>query len=270
MKLIINIIKIKIKQHSKVKYLGCLLDENLSGESMATKMLGKINGKLKFLYRKQNYLDRSLRRLLLNALIQPHFDYACTAWYPGLNKRLSKKIQTAQNKCIRFFLNLKNTAHIGITEFKAINWLPTKNRIDQCVCVNIMKFFKGIAPAYSGEIFHPVNQGRATRRSKFKLEFPFRKSNAGQKSLSYLGPKIWNSLPSKLKSSNNINTFKHRIKENFFLSLQKEEDDIAICLLLRTVFEFLIFCRRKPFFRSHFFGYTSGGTIMETRLHWPF
>ena len=37
---------IKIKQHSKVKYLGCLLDENLSGESMATKMLGKINGKL--------------------------------------------------------------------------------------------------------------------------------------------------------------------------------------------------------------------------------
>ena len=61
---------IKIKQHSKVKYLGCLLDENLSGESMETKMLGKINGKLKFLYRKQNYLDRSLRRLLLNALIQ--------------------------------------------------------------------------------------------------------------------------------------------------------------------------------------------------------
>ena len=41
---------IKIKQHSKVKYL---LDENLSGASMATKMLRKINGKLKFLYMKQ-------------------------------------------------------------------------------------------------------------------------------------------------------------------------------------------------------------------------
>ena len=30
---------------------------------------------------------------------------------------------------------------------------------------------------------------------------------------------------------------------------------------------FSFFCRRKPFFRSHFFGYTSGGTIMKTRLH---
>ena len=101
---------IMIKQHSMVTYLGCILDENLSGESMATRMLGKINGKLKFLYRKQNFLDGSLRRLLFNALIQPHFDYACTSGYPMLNKRLSKKIQAAQNKCIRFYLNLKNTA----------------------------------------------------------------------------------------------------------------------------------------------------------------
>ena len=98
---------------------------------------------------------------------------ACTACYPGLNKRLSKKIQTAQNKCIRFFLNLKNTAHIGITEFKAINWLPTKNRIDQCVCVNIMKFFKGIAPAYSGEIFHPVNQRPSNAKIQIQIGISF-------------------------------------------------------------------------------------------------
>ena len=71
-------------------HLGSVLDEDLSGESMATKMLGKINGKLKFRYGKQNFLDSSLRSLLLNALIQPHFDYAFTSWYPMLNKRLPK------------------------------------------------------------------------------------------------------------------------------------------------------------------------------------
>ena len=46
---------IEIKRHSVVTYLGSVLDENLSGESMATKMLGKINGKLKFLYRKKKF-----------------------------------------------------------------------------------------------------------------------------------------------------------------------------------------------------------------------
>ena len=39
---------ITIKQNSMVTNLGCILDENLSRESMATRMLGKINSKLKF------------------------------------------------------------------------------------------------------------------------------------------------------------------------------------------------------------------------------
>ena len=42
----------EIKQHSKVTYLGCILDD-LSGESMATKLLSLVNDRLKFLYRKQ-------------------------------------------------------------------------------------------------------------------------------------------------------------------------------------------------------------------------
>ena len=141
-----------------VKYLGCDLDENLSGKSMATNMLGKISGKLKFLYRKQSFLENSLRRLLLNAFIQPYFDYACTTWFPVLNKGLSKNKQSAQNRRICFHLNLKNTAHVGATEFKAINLIPTKNRVDQHTCVNIMKFFNGIAPVYADEIFQPIDQ----------------------------------------------------------------------------------------------------------------
>ena len=51
-----------IKQHSVVTYLGYILEEKLLGESKATKMLGKINGKIKFLYINQSFLDNSLRR----------------------------------------------------------------------------------------------------------------------------------------------------------------------------------------------------------------
>ena len=40
---------IQIKQHSNVKYLGCLMDETMSGEAMALHVIHKINNKLKFL-----------------------------------------------------------------------------------------------------------------------------------------------------------------------------------------------------------------------------
>ena len=79
---------IQIKQRSKVKYLGCMLDETMLRETMALSVINKINNKLKFIYQKNRFLTPNLRRLLCNALIQPHFDYACSAWYPNLTKKL--------------------------------------------------------------------------------------------------------------------------------------------------------------------------------------
>ena len=63
---------IKIKQHSQVLYLACILDNKMSGNPMASKVLGKINGKIKFLYRKHSFLNSHLKHVLCNALIQPH------------------------------------------------------------------------------------------------------------------------------------------------------------------------------------------------------
>ena len=57
---------IQIIQHSKVKYLGCLLDKTMSGEAMALKDLYEINNKLKFLYLKNSFLAPVVRRLLCN------------------------------------------------------------------------------------------------------------------------------------------------------------------------------------------------------------
>ena len=77
-----------LKQRNTIEYLGCYLDSNLNGESMACRVLKKINTKLNFLWRQSNYLNYSSRRLLCNALIQPHFDYGCTSWYPLISKAL--------------------------------------------------------------------------------------------------------------------------------------------------------------------------------------
>ena len=72
------------------------MDETMSGEPMALKIINKINGKLKFLYRKISFLTPGLRRMLCNALIQPHFDYAYSAWYPNLNAKLKKTADNAK------------------------------------------------------------------------------------------------------------------------------------------------------------------------------
>ena len=48
----------------------------MSGESVALKVINKINSRHKFLPRKNKFLTPALRSLLCNALIQLYFDYA--------------------------------------------------------------------------------------------------------------------------------------------------------------------------------------------------
>ena len=73
-----------------VTYLGCVLEENLSGKTIALLLIKKINTR-RLLYRKNRFLSQSLHRLLCNVIIQPHFDYVCSGLYPNLNKNLKKK-----------------------------------------------------------------------------------------------------------------------------------------------------------------------------------
>ena len=125
---------LKVKQYLEVTCLGCILDEYLSGESMALNVVSKIKKRLIFLYLKNHFLSLQLWRLLCYALIQPHFDYPCSVWYPNLNNILKTKLQTLQKKYVRFCLQLDNKAHVGITEFKQINWLPVNSLIINISC----------------------------------------------------------------------------------------------------------------------------------------
>ena len=118
----------------------------MSCEPMALKVINKINGKLKFIYRENRYLTKELRRMLCNALVQPHSDYECPAWYPNLNEETKKKIQIMQNKSMRFCLKLDKMHHISESEFKLINWLPTSKRVDQCINTTTYNFVNNTSP----------------------------------------------------------------------------------------------------------------------------
>ena len=187
----------QIKQHSRVKYLGCILSKTMSGETMTLSNINKINNELKFLYRKSRFLTPTLRRFHCNVLIQSHFDCACSAWYTDLTKKLKNRIQTSQNKYIRFCLQLDKMTHISHKKFEILNWFPVN------------------------EVFQTVPENNIQTRGGFlKLKCPFRKNNAGQMALSYIGPTIGSKTPDMLRQTNNLNTFKRNLKEHYLKELK--------------------------------------------------
>ena len=204
---------VKIKQYTKITYLSCILDEFLSGESMALQDLNKTNSRLRFLYRKNRFLKKPFRKLICIVMIQPFFDYVGSAWYPRLRKDLQKQLQVSQNNCVRFCLHLGKKTQIRVAEFKEINWLNINDRFSQCDLSNIYKFFNSGNPEYFNEIYFSTEPSNIHTRSFQSLKQPLRKSNKGLNSASYSGPLLWNNLPIEIKRSGSTNSFKHNVKK---------------------------------------------------------
>ena len=165
-------------------------------------------------------MNYSSRRLLCNALIQPHFDYGCTSWYPLLSNGLKTKLQIAQNKCIRFCLELPPCGHINPSNFKKIYWLPVERRVELFTSTTVLKYCKGIASSYMHNTLKP-SLNNCNTKSQMVLDIPLCRTIKGQKNVSILGPKIWNKLSSNIKTAATISSFTHRLKKEILTKLQE-------------------------------------------------
>ena len=68
---------------------------------------------------------------------------------------MRKKLQATQNKRIPFCLKLNSRQHTGNKKFKEINWLPTKEIVEQHVATKVLKYWKRTSPFYVNERFVP-------------------------------------------------------------------------------------------------------------------
>ena len=105
--------------------------------------------------------------MLCNAIIQPHFDYACSDWYPNITKKFKNKIQTSQNKCIQFSLQLDKMIHISHKEFETLNWLPVTERFNQFINSIVFKYVINQCPNYLNEVFQTAPENNIQTKGSF-------------------------------------------------------------------------------------------------------
>ena len=222
------------------KYLGLILDDDLSGVSIVNNILKKAGGRLKFLYRYSDILNEKARKTLCSALIQCHFDYSCSSWYASLNKGLKQKLQIMQNKIIRYILNLDSRAHIGCNEHEKVNLLNVSDRVKQLKLNHAHKIWKGSCPKYMMENFNKISDTalrNCTRASANNFFLP-RVKGQGIHTFYYSAIKNWNSLPANIKKIQNENTFKDKAKRN--ISFEARNIEECPFLFLKIFFSFFL------------------------------
>ncbi len=216
--------KENITPKSEIKYLGLDIHQTLNGEITAEKVIKKANSRLKFLHRKGKFLNVYTKKLLVSALIQCHYDYACSTWYLALTKQSKHRLQTTQNKIIRSVLNLPSRSHIGFEEFKKVNWLPVNSRVSQIVLNHMFKIVNKTSPSFlQDNIIRSSKIHNHSTRSGSQAIFQPRTGTHGQKSFYFNGIKLWNSLPHMVQTQQCKDIFKKEVKQHLFNEISRSE-----------------------------------------------
>ena len=214
---------ITIKHVTSVKYLGVQIDNDLGGNSIVKGIISKVNSRVKFLYKYKDLLNFESRKTLCSALIQCLFDYSCSSWYPGINKDLKDKLQVAQNKVIRFILNLDNRAHIGNQELETAGFLQVPDRVKQLKLGHVFRIKSKTCPQYLSANFQQLteNDNGMTTRAK---AHNFYKPRMCTNTFAYSAIDEWNSLPNNVKAIKNEKMFKESLKKTILMDARKSDE----------------------------------------------
>ena len=102
----------------------------------------------------------------------------------------------------------------NLERFRNINWLLVSDRVQYCIENTFFKHWNGFVPGYNHEMFKP-SLCRFSTRSQIAME-----NNTGQKSLSYLEPKIWSKIGPSIKNVRTLTSFMHTSQKNILLHLK--------------------------------------------------
>ena len=150
------------------------------------------------------------------------FDYASCSWFSGLNSKLKNKLQTTQNKMVRFITNQGPRSHVGQIERSQIGYLSVDDRVKFLRLCHAHKFFYNASAPYLQENFIRVTEVHKynTRSSSFNFRVPKVK---GAATTTFFNCAIhdWNSLPKEIKRIKELGQFKSAIKVYFTKPLTK-------------------------------------------------
>jgi hypothetical protein len=183
------------------KYLGVQLDSNLKWESHIEYMCTKVRQRLGVLRRIRDYLDEETALRLYNALVMPLIDY-CDVTYSTCNSKCLKKIERLMLRGGRIVLNVPYDTP-SIVVLHRLKWLTFKERTDYHKCIQMYKCLNSLSPAYLSDMFEQVNHGYSTRNS-CNLKISQCKTQMGQRTFTYIGATLWNSLPRYIHSSSTL------------------------------------------------------------------
>ena len=200
-----------IQRTEYTKYLGVLVDEKLRWKTHIDQVVKKLSKCMWAICRLRRYTSLTTLKMLYYALAYPHIQYCISTWGGAVQKHLDPLLKM-QKRLVRVMLSEPFIAPSDPL-FKKLKLLKLEDiykfQIGKLMFLNhnhLIKLPHSLILS-TDRHFHAT---RSTTNQNYSL--PYVRTNIGVNSLSFSGPKVWNSIPIDIKQST-IFSFKNKYKQ---------------------------------------------------------
>lgn len=207
-----------IKQTCYVKFLGVLLDENLSWKYHLTELSKKLARTCGIFFKIRHYLPINILVCLYNSLFSPFLQYGIVVW--GLTyETYINPVFLLQKRVIRA-IAFEHFTSPSTPLFSDLKILKLQDLFQLKLLTFVYECINKISPPCFHSFFdlvqsvHQYGTRQATKNDIFLTQ-----NNTvqyGLKSVRYHGAKCWNDIPLNIKNSPSAISFRRNLKAFFF------------------------------------------------------
>ena len=171
---------------------------------------------IRLLGKLRKFLVRDTAAMITHAFVTSRLDY-CNSLLYGISNSLTTKLQHVLNAAARIVTRTKMCNHITPV-LKTLHWLPLAQRcIFKIALFLTFKVINDLAPSYLCDLIKYRSASRDLRSlNDVLLDVPRCKSSIGSRAFVVSAPKLWNNLPSDVRTCTSLTSFRTKLKTYLF------------------------------------------------------
>ena len=192
-----------ITESKNYEYLGVTLDKNLNFNEHLEKTFKKISSRIKLLSRVRQNISPYTAETIYKVMILPVMLY-CSNVFVGMTQSKKQRFETFQDRAMRI-INGNRKSDVK---------LPRINHLRNRLCaLEVFKCLNGIVPKAFENYFTRNSHKMNTRNNNKSVVVPKVRTEAGRKTFSFQGAKVFNNLPNNLQTETSLLRFKASSKD---------------------------------------------------------
>ena len=200
----IEINEIPIQRQTFVKYLGVTIDEKLKFNEHIKEVNAKVSRSIGVIYRIRDFLPSCILLKLYNSIIYPYIFY-CNSIWGGTYQVHLQRLTILQKRSIRLINNADYLAHTNELFIRS-KVLKLKEVHKLCCAIYLYK-----RPTLRDNF---VRTHLHDTRFRSNLLPEHQRLSVCQHSINFVGPHIWNEIPTSVKDSISLSSFKFKFKSS--------------------------------------------------------